>query len=80
MNHINDLVEFLADRNGTLDCHRDITGALVVTINLAVDPAGAVINIVGADIGKVIESSDKAHKKYLKNKSVVPLHKNQGGN
>ena len=80
MNHINDLVEFLADRNGIIECHRDTTGALRVTVTLAVDPAGAVISVVGADINSVLDSTDKAYKKYLKNKSVVPLHKNQGGN
>lgn len=73
MNHINDLVEFLADRNGKLECGRFDSGELCVSITVEG------IESVGCDIHKVIDSATKAYGDYIRNKSVVPLHKNQGG-
>jgi hypothetical protein len=70
--HVNDLIEFLADRKGSLDVEK-VDGAIRITVSLPPIDLECPFTAVGSDVDALCKAVDKQYKKFMKDRGVVKL-------
>ena len=70
--HTNDLIRFLSDHKGVLECAKDGAGATVITIKVYFAD-GVERSAVGGEVDPLVSSLMRAYKRFVKYRDVVPL-------
>ena len=70
--HVNDLIEFLADRGGSMEVNK-IDGAIRITMTVSHHDTEVEFSAIGADIDALCAAVDKQYQRYIKNRGVIRI-------